>query len=477
MKNYKQLLMLLLAASLLFSCSKKDNYVKPKPKPKSDSIADINKFIKTTMTDIYLWSDKVDANIDYKKEKDPKEYFQKLIYKEKDKWSWITDDVVALQNSFAGKEKSFGYSLTFGKFTGTNDYFAIIEYVYPETPAAKAGLKRGSLIVELDGKGINGNNYMDLLYGDNITITKGKLTGEGIVRDGKISMTSLELDLDPVLITKVIEQDGKKIGYLFYSQYIGTDKYIESMDNALQQFKDAGVTDVVLDLRYNGGGAVTAAKHLCSSLAPESVVNKEDILITYQWNEKYQNYFQEKEDFANLEDRFDKNVPVKLNLDKLYVLTGRGTASASELTITGLKPYMNEVVTIGGTTHGKYCASITVTPKNYYEDATDYKSFKNWAIQPIVTKYANASGVTDFEGGFEPVFAVKDELLPAIDLGNIQEPLLKKAIEAITGKPIVAKVKTAKVSVPDYEVVGRGFSRFDKQKEVLNLGTIEMPVK
>ncbi len=476
MRNYRLLLSVLLVTTLLFSCKKED--VKPDPQPQPEPVSEnikINQFIKTVMTDIYLWSDKVDTSIPITKDTDPQQYFNQLVYSKKDKWSWITDDVVALRNSFAGKEKSFGYSLAFGQFTGTENYFGIVQYVYPNTPAAQAGLKRGSLIVKLDGKDITQNNFRNLLFGDNITITLGKITEKGIAPDGEKTIFAKELDLDPVLITKVIEKDGKKIGYLFYAQYI--HQYNSSLDKALEDFKTAGVTDVVLDLRYNRGGAVTAAKHLCSLLAPENIVNNKDILITYRWNAKYQKIFEDQNSVGNLEEHFDANVPVKLNLNKLYVLTGRNTASASELTITALKPYMNEVITIGSTTHGKYCASITMTPKQYYKDETYYESFKNWALQPIVAKYANATGVTDFENGFAPTWGVKDELLPAIELGNIQEPLLKKAVELITGNAVTASTKSASIAVPDYKIIDSGFSRFDKQKTTLDLGTVEVPVK
>ncbi len=470
MKHLKNLLLVLLMVPCLFACIKEDDEPNKPTVCKTEYPAlKVNTFVKTAMTDIYLWSDKVDASIPFTKDTDPKEYFEQLRYKKKDKWSWITDDVVALQNSFAGKEKSFGYELAFGQFSGTENYFAIITYVYPNAPASDAGLKRGDLFVQLNGANITQKNYLDLIYGSSIEVTKGKLTESGIAPDTTVNLVSAELDLDPVLISKVIEQHGKKIGYLFYAQYIGTAKYLLSIDNALRKFQSAGVTDVVLDLRYNRGGALTAAKHLCSSLAPKNVVSNEDVLITFQWNKKYQEYFKDNNQQGNLEDHFDKNISLNLNLSKLYVLTGANTASASELTITALKPYMSEVVTIGATTHGKYCASITVTPDMYYKDELYYKSFKDWAIQPIVSKYANAKGVTDFEDGFEPTYQVKDNLLPALPLGDVQEPLLKKAIEVITGKPVVASKKQQLLPTFSYQIVDTRFSRFDKQKEVLHL--------
>jgi carboxyl-terminal processing protease len=151
------------------------------------------------------------------------------------------------------------------------------------------------------------------------------------------------------------------------------------------------------------------------------------------------------------------------------VLTGNGTASASELTICGLEPYM-DVTTIGDTTYGKYTGSITIVPEDVYTNASDYADFKNWGIQPIIFRYANSLGVTNFKNGFAPDFRVSDALLPASPLGELTEPLLKKAVENITGI-IIPSQKKAPVPI-EFDIVDRGFSKFDPQKRNL---FIEMP--
>ena len=158
---------------------------------------------------------------------------------------------------------------------------------------------------------------------------------------------------------------------------------------------------------------------------------------------------------------FDNTVPTKLGLNKVTILTGEGTASAAELTITGLKPYMN-VTMVGDTTYGKYTASITLKPEDFYKTPSDYADFKNWGLQPIVLRYANSEGVTNFVNGFAPDYLVSDELLPAQPLGDITEPLLKKAIENITGVQIVA----LKSALPKFgfKVFARGASKFDPIK-------------
>jgi carboxyl-terminal processing protease len=431
----------------------------------------VNSFIKSVMTDIYLWSKDV-PNVDTRYEKDSKLYFKKLLFKD-DKWSFVTENVVALENSFEGVETSYGYSLAFGRFSNTGNIFGLIEYVYPDTPADKAGLKRGDIIVLMNGADITEANYTQLLNAPNVNISRGVLTPDGISVDSKtISMVAQELKLDPVLIKKVVEHDDKKIGYLFYAQYIGN--FNRSLDEAFQYFLDQQVSDVVIDLRYNPGGGTNAAQHLTSSIAPLSAVNAGEVLVSFQWNDKYQQYFQKENMQSQLGIPFIKNTPVKMGLNKVYILTGPGTASASELTITGLKPYM-EVITIGETTYGKYTASITFKPEDFYESPDQYNDFKNWGVQPIVLRYANKLGVTDFKDGFEPDIPVEEDLFDGIPLGSKDDPLLKAALEHSTGTPVIA-MKKARVAEPAHSIFDRGFSRFDQNKRELLIEEMDLGI-
>lgn len=476
MKQMNKLFFLLLILAAIVSGCKEEplpeptiNGTKEKEKEEAPALTQkVNQFIEDVMTDIYLWYDRV-PDVDIRYEFDSEKYFDKLLHTE-DKWSYITEDIEALENSFEGKETSFGYSLAFGRFSNTDNIFALVEFVYPDSPADEAGLKRGDILIMLDNADITDDTYMNLLNGDQITLTLGVILGEGGISEGKqITMTSRELQLNPVLKTDVIEHEGHKIGYLMYAQFIG--EYNFAIDSALQRLQNEQITDLVIDLRYNPGGGTDAARHLCSSIAPVSVVDTENPLISYQWNNKYQQYWKSTSDSAQLGVNFKKQVPVKLGLDKVHILTGSGTASASEFTITGLMPYMG-VTTVGETTYGKYTASLTMKPEYFYEDDNYFQDFKNWGIQPIVLRYANSQGVTDFKDGFAPDIAVDDDLFAALPLGDKNEPLLKAAIEDITGTTIVAQ-KSAKVNVPNYSIFDRGFSKFDENKREMVLDHLD----
>lgn len=420
----------------------------------------VNTFIEDAMKDVYLWEANL-PSIDVKYEFDSKAYFEKLLYEE-DKWSFITDDIDALEASFNGVETSFGYSLAFGRFSNTGNLFALIEYVYPNSPAEQAGLKRGDIIVLIDGADITESNYMDLFNGSTITLTMGVLSNGSIGQGGTVTVTSEILNLDPVMITDIIEQGGHKIGYLFYAQFISN--YNSSLDDAFQYFKNNNVTDLVLDIRYNPGGYMSAAQHLCSSVAPQSAISAGDVLVTMQWNEYYQNYWETEGVESQIRMNFLTTPTVNLDFSKIYILTGSGSASASELTITGLDPYM-DVVLIGDTTYGKYTGSITLKPEDLYTSASYYSDFDNWGIQPIVLRYANANGVTNFKNGFAPDFYVYDDLWTGVPLNDPNDPLLAKAIEQITGTVPSATYKRA--AAPDYQLIGRAASRFANAKRQL----------
>ena len=400
------------------------------------------------------------------------DYFYKLLNNE-DKWSFITDDLKSLESSFEGVETAFGYSLAFGEFSNTGNIFAVVEYVYPNTPASEAGIARGDIIVEMSGNDITKDNYTDLLNAANLNLSFGILGAGGISIDPKtVNIVAKELNLNPVLISNVVEHGNKKIGYLFYAQYIG--EFNPSLDKAFQLFKDEGITDLVVDLRYNPGGGVDAAQYLCSSIAPLNVVNNEETLVTFQWNDKYQEEFQSNNDVDNLKISFINTTSVKLGLDRVYFLTGTGTASASELSITGLKPYMG-VTTIGETTYGKYTASQTIKPEYYYRNASDYRDFSNWGIQPIIARFANSLGVTDFKDGFAPDVPVEEDLFSGIPLGSMEDPLFKAALETITGTPVIA-IKEARKPAPEFTIFDRGFSKYDVNKRELLLDGLDLNI-
>jgi C-terminal processing protease CtpA/Prc len=191
-----------------------------------------------------------------------------------------------------------------------------------------------------------------------------------------------------------------------------------------------------MDIRYNPGGRVSVARHIASVVSPSDVPTDDNIFVRYQWNEDYQNYFTEKygENSENLVLFFDSEPALNLDLTDIYFLTSRHSASASELIIIGLEQYMN-VIQIGENTYGKFYGSITVPD-------TEEPVRHNWAIQPLVFKFANAVGFTDFNAGLIPDVEIDDDFRNMKPFGDITDPILAEALEQITGVSPIAKKTT-----------------------------------
>ena len=236
--------------------------------------------------------------------------------------------------------------------------------------------------------------------------------------------------------TVYTEIGPEPIGYMVYN-FFATDKGDDSHDydtllmNRLASIKAKGATEMILDLRYNGGGIVSTAIALASALVKER--STENILVTAEYNDIVHTSYKRKYGADYNIDYFidkieDTNITIPtLNLSRLYVLVTGGSASASEFIINGLKPYM-EVILIGETTYGKNVGSISIYEKD------DPKN--KWGMQPIIVKYYNSKGESDFTDGFKPDFEV-DELdalsLRLVEFGNTEDPLLSTALNQITG--------------------------------------------
>jgi C-terminal processing protease CtpA/Prc len=426
-----------------------------------------NKWIKENMEHYYYWNSELpDENeVNYKEESDPEEYFYRLLYKD-DVWSWITDDYASLAEEYGltsgnhtkGIASGMGYDPTFYTFSDGVSVFIVVNYVYPGSAAELAGLKRGNIILTINNTKLDTDNYYDLYSGTAYSVELGKITVSGnslyLSDSGKsLNLIATSGSFDPAIYHDVIDTLGYKIGYLAYAEFVaGTnDAYLSSMDAVFNEFKSAGVSDLIVDLRYNPGGLIDAAARLASEIAPASTVSAQDILVKLIYNDDYQaeieKYYPEE-----LYYKFE-NIATNLNLNKVYFLTTWATASASELVITGLDPYMN-VIRIGESTYGKYVGSYVIPDDN-----------EKWAMLPIVMKYANANGYTDFADGLTPDYeiyddlvyddsAINDDLIYYYPLGNTSDAMTKKAIQLIAG------IKTTSVATRSKSIFTSQFSKF-----------------
>lgn len=422
-----------------------EEWIKPTPKPDPENkvTLKVNEFIYEGLRSEYLWENTINWNaIDFKKEKDSHAFFKRLIYKD-DRWTSLTDNAEAWNQGFAGISTTYGFDLRFSYIGQTDELVAIVRYVYPGTPADRAGIRRGDLLLKLNGGPITVKNYADFYDKPTIVVNKGILKDKTLTAEPVgVAMTAVEMYQDPILKDTVINKDGHRVGYLCYSDY--TERSTAELIKVFTRFKTAGVTDVVLDLRYNGGGYVSTARALCSILAPEAAMKKKERFLFKLWNENYMSYWKSKGRNDELYETFVDTLGINMNLNRLYILTGKGTASASELTLTGLTPYM-DVVQIGDTTHGKFCGGIVLMPKHLWWDksASYYQEIKNWGMYVMIYKFSNKRN-DEFPRGFAPKYVVKEYLLELYPFGDERDPLLGKALELITGKQ-VAKARSRRI--------------------------------
>ncbi len=261
-------------------------------------------------------------------------------------------------------------------------------------------------------------------------------------------ITAENYEENPILLSKVLRHEGKNIGYMVYNNFIGTDKANRNLNNNIGYLKSTGITELVLDLRYNSGGSLYTTNLLCSMLTGQYTG---DLLFESEFNYYMSKYYMDKYGKDALKDFFtDKikdnkgNILASINslkLKRLFVLTSENSASASEQLINGLNPYI-DVILIGEKTSGKYTSSITVY--DYIDNDGTINPNHKWAMQPIVGKVANSKGYSDFSDGFEADYIRNEwEYLGQIKpLGDPEEPFLKTALDLISGKDVPKTLQT-----------------------------------
>jgi C-terminal processing protease CtpA/Prc len=406
------------------------------------------------MRTYYYWNDKIPANPD--KSLAPDKFFGSLLNKydatsnpDGDRFSWIQESADELKASLNGETKTDGIEYkTYLRSAGSSDVIGKVLYIQKNSPAAKAGLKRGDIFYQINGQSLTITNYQDLLYasGDTKTYTLAQVDATNTIVNTTTTKqtTAVVYRANPVYLDSVYTIQGRTIGYFVYNQFVtgptgpNDHTYDNQVDNVFTKFKAKGVTDLVLDFRYNPGGYVTSAENLASSVVKGADASK----IFYK--KEYNKTLTPELEKAYGKDWFNgyflqKSSNIGANLRTVIVLTTSGTASASELVINGLKPFM-DITTIGATTYGKNVGSITLS------DST--KRIK-WGMQPIVTKSFNALGRSDYSTGFKPSIEVKEYTNEVWkQLGDVNESLLSAAIGRITGAGRIATRSNA----PTYEL-------------------------
>jgi len=370
-----------------------------------------------------------------------------------DRFTFYNEDYSVLANSLGGISKSDGLEFGLVANDDSEDVIIYTRYVARESNAEAAGIKRGDLFNRIDGQLITRSNYVSLLNNRSDTYILGKAaqdaTGAFVSVEEEVTLTQVEnFSENPVLHHSIFNNGSQKVGYLVYNQFISA--YNQELNEIFATFKTNAIDELVIDLRYNPGGSTAAAAVLASLIHDGS-----GVFAKQRWNPYWTSMFG-----SSLEDTFSSQISVdgatiplnRLGMRRVYVLTQSGTASSSELLINGLRPYI-EVIQIGDTTRGKNEFSITLVddpgsssgstifPYLYQSSRVDQINPNNsFALQPLVGKYENSEGFSDYTDGLVP--QVQFNEIVKIDgrtvfrigaFGTLEDGLFAKAIELMSG--------------------------------------------
>jgi len=334
-------------------------------------------------------------------------YSPKLNGVPKDKYSFIDVKGTVSSELEGGRKGGYGYMV--GAAMDQNAKIHLfIEYSYKESDAFKKGLKRGDEIIAINNK--TNMNLNDSAASDRInhalfqseSVSLKLKRPDQTVYSAQLSIS--DFHLNPVLFHDIYTVDGKKVGYFVFNSFVsvspdapnGADAKAE-IDTVFAKFQDAGVDELIVDLRYNGGGAVVTTEFLDNLIAPASTVGKE--MYNYEYNDQVTSLFKNNDNLKNLITPIKfESVGHNLDLKRVFFVTSGGTASAAELTINNLKPYM-DVEIVGDTTYGKPVGFFTI-PISFVTEDKGYQHVAD--MYSINFKSINSNGISDYFEGMIP---------------------------------------------------------------------------
>ena len=409
---------------ILISCKDEDDNIPPR-----NNDFEIEDFIWQGLNTYYYWQSSV-ADLADKRFDSQKSYasylsqfngnhellFESLL-SDKDRFSWIMSDYILLENQLSRLYTTSGMMPGLARIGESNDLVAFVRYVLPDSDAAAKNIERGNLFLSVNNEQLTIDNYRDLLSSDvgSFSIQLAQINGQMITPTGvSVDLVKVEIQENPIHIHKLIELNNTKIGYLMYNGFVAD--YDDQLENAFAEFQTQGVDNLIVDLRYNRGGQTSSAIKLASMITGQF---SGEVFAQTQHNDKLSSYN---------ENYLFEAIAVQLKMDQLFVISSAETASASELLINGLSPYI-DVILVGDDTTGKNVGSYSIY--DWIDDEGNVNPRHTWAMQPITLKIANSEGFADFENGLQADHSLQEDLANMGVLGEIDEPLLEKTLEVM----------------------------------------------
>src|SRR4030095_2920247 len=426
---------LLLASSLFFISCKKDN--SPVKTPASTTTEEdlLKDSVYLYTKEVYLWQDVIPGYDQF----NPRQYtgstelesaqnVMNAIRKLQplDRFSFVTteEESNGLQT---GEENDFGFFIKAASIDQADPIDSIywfVTYAYDQSSAGQAGVQRGWYIDKVNGTSVGyDQSSVDVLnnvfFGSPTSATFEFTKPDGTTVSANLNKTSFTAN--SVLYKNVLDTGGEKVGYMVFNQFFGQPSRNE-LAQAFSYFQGQGIDELVVDLRYNPGGSVETEDTLSNLIAPTTANNQ--TMYQYIFNGTLQNnqhqLIRKKLGYGDIFTTAENTVKFEkagaLNLSRVFFIVTGNTASASELLINNLKPYM-DVKLIGDTTYGKPVGFFPIPIFNY-------------DIYPISFKTVNSAGNADYYTGFAPDNLSSDGVNK--NWGDISEPSLAAALRYIS---------------------------------------------
>lgn len=420
MKKYQFIFkgLLLILFPLAVSCQSEDEPVIYQ----EGSAEYVNSWMYEQMKKYYLWSENIPDRTNLAL--DSKEYFKKLVQAD-DRFSYATH--VSSPDTFPKNiRSSYGFDMAVIEHEG--QVYGMVLFVLSDSPAERNGMKRGQLIKSVNGTVFNRQNferlYLDLAQSDQakLVITEYSLPS-GFSAAKEIEIIRGFTFSQPML-HKVILNHAEKTGYLSIPHF---DVGLASpLLQVFQDFKNQAVTRVIIDLRYNGGGDVSSAAALSIILAPDS--KPDNLFIKFKGNKNgglINKSFKEALEMNEPSVSYNELRAAHPAIQEVYVLCGSRTASASEIIINNLKPFM-KVITIGEKTVGKDVAGFAIEDNRI-------SGQQGWVLYPVIYKLFNAADEGNYSMGITPSVVLNEiQNLEIFPLGDTREVLINRALNGVS---------------------------------------------
>jgi carboxyl-terminal processing protease len=370
--------------------------------PASCTTTSQNLWIRDQLNTYYYWYQFLPGGVNPASYTTPEAYLEAVRYRPIDNsFSFIT--LAASSDSFYSDSQFIGYG--FGNQT-TSTEIRVLQ-VYNDSPASEAGLLRGDRITAVNGQTVAqmvANGTINNAFGSTeigVASTIDWETQSGQRRNAR--MVKRLVTIPTVSLTRVVDVDGRRVGYLFFRNFVQPST--AALSEAFAALKAAGANELVLDLRYNGGGLVDVAVHLASLIGGARTNGQ--VMLNYVHNDRIGPQLNKTVRFTNPDNA--------LNLQRLVVITTRGSASASELVINSLRPFM-PVTIIGDSTYGK--------PVGQYG-----LRFCDKILYPVAFSIKNANLEGDFFDGLQVDCVAGDDYTQ--QLGDVAEASFAEALRFI----------------------------------------------